>query len=96
MIINHITINDYKQFAGTHEIDLPSNATIGVIGANGVGKTTLFEAIEWCLYSPSAIKNQDIRPRGISSTPSVTILFEKPETGEQVLVERTQIGRAHV
>lgn len=89
MIINRVSITDYKQYVGEQTIEIPSLGTIGVIGANGVGKTTLFEAIEWCLYCPSTIRNQDIRPRGRASTPKVSIVFEQAESCEQFVVERT-------
>ncbi|PMY12533.1 hypothetical protein C1X42_32805, partial [Pseudomonas sp. FW305-BF8] len=51
MILTRVELENYKQYAGHHEIAIPNAATVGVIGNNGVGKTTLFEAIEWCLYN---------------------------------------------
>ncbi|MBA2470404.1 MAG: AAA family ATPase, partial [Chloroflexia bacterium] len=47
MILTRIQIENYKQYGGNHDIEVPAQATIGVIGENGAGKTTLFEAIEW-------------------------------------------------
>jgi len=88
MILTRVEIENYKQYAGHHEVDIPNAATIGVIGNNGVGKTTLFEAIEWCLYNPAHIKAKDIRPRGRSGFTKVTVLLEDPETGRSVIVER--------
>ncbi len=46
MILARVEIDNYKQYRGHHEFRIPTEATIGVIGANGVGKTTLFEAID--------------------------------------------------
>jgi DNA repair protein SbcC/Rad50 len=88
MIISRVQISNYKQYAGDHDIAIPSAATIGVIGANGVGKTTLFEAIEWALYGTGAASMKDIRPRGRSGNTTVTITLELTETGEQYVVER--------
>jgi exonuclease SbcC len=88
MILAHVHIENYKQYAGEHDIPMPSAATVGVIGANGVGKTTLFEAIEWCLYSPSSIPNKDIRPRGRAGHTKVVVTLELPATGAQYIVER--------
>ncbi|MGC4191802.1 MAG: SMC family ATPase [Thermomicrobiales bacterium] len=88
MILTRVEIENYKQYAGRHEIDIPNAATVGVIGNNGVGKTTLFEAIEWCLYNPSTIKSKDIRPRGRSGFTKVAVLMEDPATGGNVIVER--------
>lgn len=88
MILTRVELENYKQYAGHHEIAIPNAATVGVIGNNGVGKTTLFEAIEWCLYNPAAIKSKDIRPRGRSGFTKVTVLMEDPDTGRNVIVER--------
>ena len=89
MILVEVLIENYKQYAGEHKIPVPEGATIGVIGANGVGKTTLFEAIEWCLYNPNTIKNEQVRPRGLASHTKVAVTMVKPETGERFVVERT-------
>lgn len=88
MNISKVEISNYKQYSDEHVIPFPSSATVGIIGANGVGKTTLFEAIEWCLYNPSSIQARDIRPRGRSGYTSVVVTLEVPGTNEQFLVER--------
>lgn len=88
MILNKVEIENYKQFIDRHEIDIPTVGTIGVIGSNGVGKTTLFEAIEWCLYNPSTIKSADIRPRGRGGFTKVAITLDDPPLGRRFIVER--------
>ena len=40
MILTRIQIENYKQYTGAHEIEIPAQATVGVIGENGSGKTT--------------------------------------------------------
>jgi exonuclease SbcC len=88
MILTRIQIENYKQYQGNHDIDIPAQATIGVIGENGTGKTTLFEAIEWCLYSPRAISPSDVRPRGFSGHTSVIVHLESVDGTQQFIVER--------
>ena len=88
MIITHITIDNYKQYRGVHEFDLAEDATIGVIGANGVGKTTIFEAIEWCLYNPRSISNKDIRPRTTGGEVRVVLQITTDDGARTYEVER--------
>ena len=57
MILAELHLQNYKQYGGEHRIEFPAQGIVGGIGANGVGKTTLFEAIEWALYNPPEIKN---------------------------------------
>ena len=76
MILTRLEIENFKQYSGDHELDIPGHATIGVIGENGTGKTTLFEAVEWCLYNPRTIRNEDVRPRGAGGTTTVRTYLE--------------------
>ncbi len=50
MILVRLELENFRQYAGEHVIEIPEEATIAVVGRNGAGKTTLFQAIEWCLY----------------------------------------------
>ncbi|MCA9833414.1 MAG: SMC family ATPase [Thermomicrobiales bacterium] len=92
MILSKVQIINYKQYGGSQEIEIPQAGTIGVIGTNGVGKTTLFEAIEWALYSPSTIKAADVRPRTWRGNTMVAVTINDPATGIQYTVER-ELGK---
>ena len=88
MNLVHVHIENFKQFVDPLDIDIPSQATVGVIGVNGVGKTTLFQAIEWCLYNPSTMLGKDIRPRGRSGNPRVAVTLESHDGSTRWVVER--------
>lgn len=88
MIITRLTLENYKQYRGEHSFPIAEDATIGVIGANGVGKTTIFEAIEWCLYKPTTIKNADIRPRNTGGEVRVVVQLTTQSGNEVYEVER--------
>jgi exonuclease SbcC len=88
MILTRIDIENFKRYRGEHSIDIPALATVGVIGENGTGKTTLFEAIEWCLYSPRSIAPADVRPRGATGHTTVTVYLESMDGSVQYAVQR--------
>jgi exonuclease SbcC len=88
MILTRIDIENFKRYRGEHSIDIPAQATIGVIGENGTGKTTLFEAIEWCLYSPRSLAPADVRPRGATGPTTVTVYLESADGSVQYAVQR--------
>ena len=46
MIIKEIKINNFRSYYGSNHLSLSKGLTL-VIGDNGDGKTTLFEALEW-------------------------------------------------
>lgn len=61
MIIKSLRLQNYRRFKNL-ELELPENL-VGIVGNNGSGKTTIVEAIGWCLYG-NRIKRtdkQDIR-----------------------------------
>ena len=46
MIIKEIKITNFRSYYGSNHLSLSKGLTL-VIGDNGDGKTTLFEALEW-------------------------------------------------
>jgi exonuclease SbcC len=88
VIITRLVLENYKQYRGEHEFRIAEDATIGVIGANGVGKTTVFEAIEWCLYNPRSIENKSVRPRGTGGEVRVIVELTTGDGAQVFEVER--------
>lgn len=49
MILERLFIENYKQLRDPVEL-YPSEGAIGVVGANGTGKSTLFESVLWAFF----------------------------------------------
>lgn len=88
MILAAIELDNYKQYAGFHRIEFPEQGMVAITGPNGVGKTTLFEAIEWCLYGPRTIPLSTIPPHGGVGKTTVRVILESPGEGRRYVVER--------
>jgi exonuclease SbcC len=54
MILKNLTLKNYRKFKDA-TIEFPDGVT-GVVGLNGVGKSTIFEAIAWVLYGSVAAR----------------------------------------
>lgn len=73
-MITEVTIEDFKCFVGKHGLTMPSGPGLVLVrganedqprlGANGVGKSSLFDAITWCLYGKTArgLKSTAVKP----------------------------------
>lgn len=77
MILKNLRLKNYRRFREL-ELEFPENL-IGIIGNNGSGKTTIVEAIGWCLYGNRIRRTdkQDIRSQFCvdSDTCSVELIF---------------------
>ena len=67
MILKNLTLVNFRKFKNA-TIEFPDGVT-GIVGLNGAGKSTVFEAIAWVLYGPVAartssdlIKRKDTLP----------------------------------
>lgn len=70
--IHYITLKDFKSYAGNHSFELPTKAGLYFITgdnqveprleSNGAGKSTILDAIYWCLYGKTlrGLKGSDV------------------------------------
>ncbi len=96
MIIKHLTLENYRRF-GHLELELPENL-IGIMGNNGIGKTTIVEAIGWVLYG-NRIKRtdkQDIRSQFCSNNDPCRVEMIFTSGGHEYRIVRSLKGKAAI
>ena len=76
MILKSLTLVNFRKFKNS-TIDFPDGVT-GVVGLNGVGKSTIFEAIAWVLYGPVAARTSadQIKRQGSLTTDPCRVEIE--------------------
>lgn len=91
MILKSLTATNFRKFKHV-EIDFP-DGVVGIFGLNGVGKSTLFEAVAWALYGPVAARTSADRIKRDGASPSescrVTVEFLFNENTYKVTREMT-------
>ena len=73
MLINKITIYNFRQYKGRQVLEFSTskekNVTV-VLGDNTSGKTTLIQAFNWCLYDNTNFKTKELLNSEIAATMS--------------------------
>ncbi|MDI6892928.1 MAG: AAA family ATPase [Actinomycetota bacterium] len=57
MKLNRLSLENYRCF-GKINVDFPGEGLIGILGKNGVGKSSLMEAVAWILYGNFAARTE--------------------------------------
>ncbi len=68
MILKSIRLKNFRKFKDCF-IEFPDGVT-GVVGFNGVGKSTMFEAVAWTLYGPVAARTSTDQIKRDGAAPS--------------------------
>ncbi|MGQ9561544.1 MAG: AAA family ATPase [Candidatus Oleimicrobiaceae bacterium] len=66
MVIESLRLHNYRRFR-TLELTFPENL-IGIIGRNGVGKSTIVEAVGWALYGNRVVRTDKMDVRSQSAS----------------------------
>lgn len=99
--IKSVTVTDFRSFRGTHVWAFPEAAGLyqltgknlenPKLGRNGVGKSSLLDAILWCDYGKTSkgLRANDVVARDVGSG-ACCVVVEHVVWGEQLVVKRTQ------
>jgi len=93
MILKTLTLKNYRKFRNVM-IEFPDGVT-GVLGLNGVGKSTIFEALAWVLYGSVAARTSadQIKREGSLSTDTCRVELEFVFENDNYRIVREMIGK---
>ena len=74
MILRSLSLRNFRKFKSA-EIEFP-DGIVGVIGLNGVGKSTIFEAVAWALYGSTAARTPVGEIKRVGASPSESCKVE--------------------
>ncbi|MBE0517296.1 MAG: SMC family ATPase [Methanophagales archaeon] len=93
MLLKSLTLRNYRKYKNT-SVEFP-DGVIGIIGLNGVGKTTLVEAIGWALFGHHAARTtkEQIKREGASPHEPCSVALEFELDGDRYEVVREMVGK---
>lgn len=94
MILKTLTFKNFRKFKDA-TIEFPDGVT-GVIGLNGVGKSTIFEALSWVLYGPVAARTpaDQIKRQGALTTDPCRVELEFVFEDDNYRIVREMKGKS--
>ena len=93
MILHRLALRNFKSYRAV-DIEFPTQGLIGVIGANGAGKSSLFDALLFALYGKMPFDKEMIRTAGAPAKEPVEVETEFSVRGERYRVRRELRGKA--
>lgn len=93
MFLKSIQLKNYRRYRDTN-IEFPTGL-IGIVGRNGSGKSSLIEAVGWCLYGNNAsrTKKDQIKTTGIPDTENCSVTLEMILGSDTVKIIRELKGK---
>jgi len=93
MILKSLTLKNYRKFKDV-TIEFPDGVT-GIVGLNGVGKSTIFEAIAWVIYGPVAARTSadQIKREDAANTDSCRVELEFVFEEDNYRIVREMTGK---
>lgn len=94
MKFEKITIENFKSIGpNAVSVNLDFNDTTLLLGYNGAGKTTVFEAIVWCIYGVTKLKADNVVNKTVGENAKVELEFV--ENGKNYIITRYRKHKVH-
>lgn len=94
MKFEKITIENFKSIGpNAVSVNLDFNDTTLLLGYNGAGKTTVFEAIVWCIYGVTKLKADNVVNKTVGENAKVELEFV--ENGKKYIITRYRKHKVH-
>lgn len=94
MNLNKIRIENFKSFGNTTtEIDLSFHGKKLLVGKNGTGKTSIFDALVWCMYGKTELKADNVVNKLTKANCKVEVFFE--DGGNEYVITRYRKHNIH-
>jgi exonuclease SbcC len=93
MLLKTLTLRNYRKYKDA-SVEFP-DGVIGIIGLNGVGKTTLIEAIGWALFGHYAARTTKelIKRDGAAPHEPCSVVVEFELEGDGYSIVREMVGK---
>jgi len=74
MILRELRLKNYRRFKDTYLSDFPESI-IAILGRNGIGKSTILEAVSWVLFGSTAFRTDkaDVKRQGAAPEDSCEV-----------------------
>lgn len=92
MILKSLTLKNYKQYKNLKLIF--KEGLVGIIGKNGAGKSTIFDAILYCLFGRDEDKKELVRSAYSEPKSTVELILEFELEQRTYIVKRSYKGKA--
>ena len=94
MRFKKITIENFKSIGSNPiVVDLSENKNCLLLGRNGSGKTSIFEAIVWCIYGVTKLKADNVVNKTVGENTKVELEFS--ERDKDYIITRYRKHRTH-
>jgi exonuclease SbcC len=92
--LNKILIENFKSFGNsTTEIDLSFTGKKLLVGKNGTGKTSIFDALVWGIYGKTELKADNVVNKFTKNNCKVEVFFEN--SGKNYVITRYRKHNVH-